>query len=284
MSDEMNQTTGSKSEPPVDHKHRYPVSLTQLIQRNPVYKCEICGMSVQPVMAVRIIEKFAFYIMLAVVIFSTGPLNGPDQPPDSTGVFIAKIVGSVAFYLLVRIILAKVGKVEPVPDIASVQVELSGEQAAEQAEELRQRQEEISQEKQALIDLYKQYESAYFEEHPEEFADKPAHTQPEVVEPVCEHKLKQTWKNYVPGKQTFYCEKCGAKLYLSKKQAQIINVAVVVPFFLLLFRDMMDVSLGWGIYAVKMLIVILFMGIAQAVVINIMPLETWDKDKETRPK
>ena len=57
-----------------------------------------------------------------------------------------------------------------------VQVELSGEQAAEQAEELRQRQEEISQEKQALIDLYKQYESAYFEEHPEEFADKPAHT------------------------------------------------------------------------------------------------------------
>ena len=47
---------------------------------------------------------------------------------------------------------------------------------------------------------------------------------------------------------------------------------------------MMDVSLGWGIYAVKMLIVILFMGIAQAVVINIMPLETWDKDKETRPK
>ena len=47
-----------------------------MIQRNPVYKCEICGMSVQPVMAVRIIGKVCLYIMLAVVIFSTGPLNG----------------------------------------------------------------------------------------------------------------------------------------------------------------------------------------------------------------
>ncbi len=262
-----------------DHKHEYKIEFAHLINRNPEYVCSKCGVKLRPVMGIRIVEKLAFYIMLAIILFSTDlGKSTADQPQSNTTlIWLAKIVGGLLFYFVVRLILARFGHVEPIPEPIAVKVELTEEQKAEkiaQEEELNKRQEEISAEKQALVDLYKQYETAHDADHSEEDASAPseiAHIE-EDDGPVCEHKLKQTWKNYIPGKQTFACLNCDSKLKLTKKQSNIINIVALVAFFVLLLKDTLDLSVSFGEYSLKVLLVLVIMGVTQAIVINVYPL------------
>lgn len=283
MSDEIKNKVTETS----DHKHRHQTTLANLVARDPVYICTECQAKLRPVQAVRVIEKFAFYIMLAGILFSTD-LNKPqgaEPVPNATLIWIAKIVASILFYVIVRLILDKFGKVEVISEPVSVKVDLSDEEEAEHEAEqadLERRKEEISAEKQALIELYQQYEASYMKDNPEEAALLKAaeeRTEEEAAVPACEHQLKQTWKNYVPGKQTFTCKKCGSKLFLTKKQNNIIQLSAIVAFFALLLRDTLNLTVSNSIYFLKVFLVLVIMGIVQAIFINVFPLRG-EKDPE----
>ncbi|MGI6546625.1 MAG: hypothetical protein ACOX2M_09480 [Fastidiosipilaceae bacterium] len=276
----LEQAEQSQSLEQQDHKHEYKIEFAHLINRNPEYVCKKCGAKLRPVMGIRIVEKIAFYVMLAIILFSTDlGKSTTDQPQSNTTlIWLAKIVGGLLFYFVVRLILARFGHVEPIPEPIAVKVELTEEQKAEkiaQEEELNKRQEEISTEKQALVDLYKQYET----DRPEEDVSAPSETHiEEDTGPVCEHKLKQTWKNYIPGKQTFTCLNCESKLKLTKKQSNVINIVALVAFFALLLKDTLDLSISFGEYSLKVLLVLVIMGVTQAIVINVYPLRGEDEE------
>lgn len=266
------------TEPAEPHTHQYGIPVSVLFSRRPTYSCRSCGATLKPAKVPDMINRILFYALLAAVIFSTDFSAVQKHTTRDLLIYLAKIAGEVAVYLLMKWLVARFGPVEIVEAKAPTAQELANKAAAREVYEAKMRA--VDAEKQALMDMYRQYagdEAGKGE--PDDAGAKNAaaavSAESAAVPPaeVCSHKMQERWQNYLPGKRVFYCRHCSHPMKLSKLQTNVVNGAFFLGFVLMLMRDMMNLQVGWDVIGIKVAILLGIVTAVQAVVIHLYPLE-----------
>lgn len=316
--DHQHETTGTGL-PETCTKHDHGVTFGDILARFPEYTCRTCGKTLRHTKAIRVTIQVLFYLMLAGIIWLVDLFTPLDKRGAMNYVIdLGKALGVFVVYLIARLIIAKVGPVELAPER---EVKPVDEEADAEADAIyREQMSAHDQEKQALMEMYKQYETAAQAESGAAEAETAASSADAGVaaasagadatagadaatgavvatgtaaetagaagaagvtatagplhkeETGChKHVLKETWKNYLPGRRVYQCKNCDTQLNLSKKQGNIINGVFFIGFVLLVMRDTMNLSVSWGTLGIKVAILLVIVDIVQAIVIHTVP-------------
>lgn len=288
----QNQTCG---------RHRYDISFGSLFKRRPVYTCSECGQKLKPIKVVEIINLFLFYGLIIGIVLSPDFKEMFQGDMRQTLSIFGKFAIYLVVYLVIRFLLARFAPLEAVqePIKKKTAEELRVEAEAKQAEQAAA--EAKAAEREALQAMYREYEEAARAAESDDAADADADGETTTAEPAagttevgataeeagaevtsarptpqaqaCRHRLKESWKNYIPGKQMFYCRECGEPLKLSKAQNNIVMMAFLVSFIMFLWRDLTNFQVSWGQYFAKVGLVIGITTVVQAIIIHTHPLD-----------
>lgn len=274
---------------PEPHRHRYGIPFAMLFARRPTYSCRSCGQTLKPAKVPGIINQVLFYALLAAVIFSTDFSAVQKHTTQDLLIYLATVAGEVALYLLLKWLVARFGPLEAVAVQTPGAETLANEAEAREIYAAKMRA--LDAEKQALVDMYRQYAgdeaadgadsadaapaAAGAEGAAASGASAPAGTARPAAEASadCPHRMRERWQNYLPGKRVFYCRHCDHPMKLSKMQGNIINGVFFLGFVLMLMRDMMNLQVGWDVIGIKVAILLAIVAVVQAVIIHLYPLE-----------
>ncbi|HHX36468.1 MAG TPA: hypothetical protein GX717_00630 [Clostridiaceae bacterium] len=280
MMSNRNQTppTGQKNN--ADHKHNYKITLAELFARRPTFQCLDCHKRLKPTRSMDIVNQVLFYIFLAFVIFTAdfGPIAG--RKTEDILLYVGKVAAAFIVYLLLRYVTARFGPIEEMEETEPTAEEIAA--AEKQKEIYEQEMAAVNQEKQALMDMYRSYETTadptavdtpVQDVGPAGEGLAQAVAQDEPLDAECKHEIKSDWKNFLPGRRVFYCKHCGHPLKMSKKQSNIVNGVFFAGFILLLLGDTMDLAVPWSQIILKTLILLVLVVIVQVVLLHVYPLE-----------
>lgn len=227
--------------------HRPQFRFRTMFARIPQFICRNCGEKLKTTKTFQISTRIINGVLVAI-LFLVAMSSGKGIAVD-----VGIMIGIVAFYLLLQVLLFRFAKyeLEPIPEMKDLFEEKNTEATANNPgytpEQLEIMEMYAAAERRVLIDAGKDPETV-------KVAEK-------IEEPVvdgCVHKPTKTWKNYIPAKFDFACEKCDKPITFTPAIKKNVNILLLVVTFLILMPSFLNMNIAfWKIGLLTLLVLVI---------------------------
>lgn len=225
-----------------DHKPQF--GLRTIFNRMPQFICRNCGEKIKMTKTFQTSTRIINGVLVAIlflVAMNSGKGNVSGTPNwNQIAVEVGIMIGVVAFYLFLQILLFRFAKyeLEPIQEMKDPFEEKNAEAIVNNPgytpEQLEIMEMYAAAERQVLIDAGKDPETV-------EVAKKIE----ESVVDSCVHKPTKTWKNYIPTKFDFVCEKCGNPIVFPPAIKKKMNILLLAVMLLILMPSSINLSVAF---------------------------------------
>jgi hypothetical protein len=159
-------------------------------------------------------------------------------------------------YLIIQILLLKFAsyEVEPSPEVQEPVEDIIDAAEAEKPE--------YTQEQIEIMERYAALESqAMTEAGTVKETEKVVENDNGSAEDICDHTPVNTWKNYIPSKYDFTCDKCGKPIVFAPPVKKRMNILLLVVVLVILMPSSINLSVDFWKFGLLSLLV-LVIGVA----------------------
>lgn len=268
-------------------RHDIQISYRNLLNSRNSMVCRHCGQPLRFAKPWHILSRVPYYLFLAAMVGAVLTQGRGNKTAFGTSLIV--IFGSLAAYLLLNFLIMKFAPKELDEDLIRLRKER--EEEAEKARIAKaHEQQDMSEEQKELEALYRHYEELNREREEQERAERIAQGLPtdenlsgsgaaESAESVnivskeapevwnCEHELKKSWRNYMPGTTDFVCDKCGASLTFPENVKRTMNI-IYTLIMLLMFIPFMNMKVDFLFFTLLVLGVFFVMLVIQLILMR----------------
>ena len=248
-----------------DHKPQF--NWKTVFMRKPQFLCSICGEKLQMTKpfqtSTRITNGLLIALLFLVAMTSGNGSSAGTIDWNQMAVEIGIMIGIVLLYLLLQILLIRFAKYELVPvsevkDISEVQMaKESIKKPVYTPEQIEIMEMYAAAERQSRIDAGKDPETSEGIETAE--GTEGIERVEKIGEPfvdACSHIPTKSWKNYIPSKADFTCEKCGKPITFTPAIKKNMSILLMVVTFLILMPNFIDVNVSFLKFGLLSLLVL----------------------------
>ncbi len=237
-----------------DHKPQFKWSA--IFARISQYTCCNCSEKLQMTKTFQTIARIMNGVLIAA-LFLVAITSGKGNVAGATGwsrmaIDVGIMIGIVVLYLLLQILLFRFAKYElvPAPEEKDIPEEKNSEGTVQKPEYTPEQVEIMEMyaaaERQALIDAGKD----------PDIIKKTVEKIEESVTDTCAHIPTGTWKNYLPSKCDFVCEKCGKPIAFTPAIKKNINMLLLVITILILMPNFINANVDFWKFGLLSLLVL----------------------------
>lgn len=263
-------------------RHTPIVKIKHLFARNPEYICRDCNARIELKGAFKIAIRVINALFLMIVVYRAFKGSGGDGTIEGFLISMAIIIAMAVGYILLMYLITRYGPYEEIEEELEIDetpdsemtkdADITSQSLLSGKDETIENQ-DYTEEQQQLMEMYAAYEKQALEREAAQNEIVQKENKPVSEPSVCKHVIVKSWKNYIPSKIDFTCQKCGEKITFSASRRRSMNLVFLAVMVIILMPSFSDFGMKFWKYSLLTLLALAVATLFQIYFVKKWPME-----------